>query len=224
MVQLKHVDHPLEVAPLRSQILDCVNEQVHSALRLWSGGDEQLFKKASLLLCAFVDETVLKLEWAGNEWNRLGPLSNSIHGTNQAGEQIFQDLNEALQNVQKHYELLLLYYHVLSLGFLGKYARESHGKTEVEQKRQALFNHLRLSGTTRIPEYGDLKTSVPPVSRSKRFLFSAWPLGLWALSLLLVAGLAYGLIRADLNERSDEIQILLSQLVPELKKRQRVPK
>ncbi|MNN28767.1 hypothetical protein D3C81_1423470 [compost metagenome] len=91
--------------------------------------------------CALLDETVLRnaSEQAHAVW-AAKPLQAHFFSRHQAGEQLYEDMREALAEPAPDLRVLTCYHRVLMLGFLGRYRTET--APEREQLLTALGEHV----------------------------------------------------------------------------------
>lgn len=91
--------------------------------------------------CALLDETVLRnaLDKAHAVW-AAKPLQAHFFSRHQAGEQLYEDMREALAEPAPDLRVLTCYHRVLLLGFLGRYRTEA--APEREQLLAALGEHV----------------------------------------------------------------------------------
>ncbi len=91
--------------------------------------------------CALLDETVLRnaLDRAHAVW-AAKPLQAHFFSRHQAGEQLYEDMREALAEPAPDLRVLTCYHRVLLLGFLGRYRTEA--APEREQLLAALGEHV----------------------------------------------------------------------------------
>jgi type VI secretion system protein ImpK len=75
-------------------------------------------------LAAFVDETVLRSQWAGKEQWADNPLQLQLFETYLAGEGFFERLENLRARGESAVDVLEIYYLCLVLGFEGKYGIE----------------------------------------------------------------------------------------------------
>jgi type VI secretion system protein ImpK len=85
------------------------------------GIPDEDFNEARYAIAAFIDEQVLKADWAGRTQWLARPLQLLYFNENTAGEGFFNRVT-ALQGQPKRAHVLEMYYLCLALGFRGKYA------------------------------------------------------------------------------------------------------
>lgn len=101
--------------------------------------------------CALIDETVMRHATAQSHaiWASK-PLQAQFFNRHQAGEQLYEDMREALARSAPDRLALTCYHRVLMLGFLGRYRDE--GAPEREQLLTALNEHVEpLTGAGSAP-------------------------------------------------------------------------
>ena len=92
-------------------------------------------------LAAFVDETVLRSRWAGNEQWADNPLQLQFFETYLAGEGFFEKLEHIRSRGESGAEVLEVYYLCLILGFEGKYGME--GTERLSALASSIHDELR---------------------------------------------------------------------------------
>ncbi|MGE3919738.1 MAG: type IVB secretion system protein IcmH/DotU [Gammaproteobacteria bacterium] len=95
---------------------------------------------ARYLLCATIDETIMKTSWGQkNDWQQR--LLNTFQREDNAGERFFVILERISEEPAHHIDLLELIYICLRLGFEGKYQQQE--TTKLEDITDALFQRIR---------------------------------------------------------------------------------
>jgi type VI secretion system protein ImpK len=124
-----------DVAMLRKRCRQLI-EQFAAALEQ-HGHDREVRDDALVAQCALLDETALRHLSAENrsQWDSQ-PLQVERSGRHDAGERVFERLEQRMREPSPNVELLECYAAILGLGFEGRYAREGG------VKRAALISTL----------------------------------------------------------------------------------
>ncbi|MGF6787520.1 DotU family type IV/VI secretion system protein [Paraburkholderia sp. 35.1] len=87
---------------------------------------------AEVAQCGLLDEAVLRNLSAQNKpvWDAQ-PLQVERFGKHDAGERVFERLEQRMREASPHIALLECYAAVLGMGFMGRYAREGEAKRSV---------------------------------------------------------------------------------------------
>ena len=89
-----------------------------------NGGDygSRLFERVIYVFAAFADDMMLKSKWAGrDEWIRA-PLEVKLFGSQSAGEEIFDDIDDGLSKYEfGRRDLARIYLLALNMGFEGRF-------------------------------------------------------------------------------------------------------
>ncbi|MCY1033890.1 DotU/TssL family secretion system protein [Corallococcus sp. BB11-1] len=113
-----------------------------------AGEEDPQAEKVRYALAAFADEVFLHHVWPGQKDWRQGLLERDLFHTGNAGDQLFEDIQELLERQgSAQAELAAVYLLVLSLGFEGRY-RDTGRKLELEEwhVRLAAFVSSRVEG------------------------------------------------------------------------------
>ncbi|MBY4731108.1 type VI secretion system protein TssL, long form [Cupriavidus pauculus] len=92
----------------------------------------------SYLLCTALDEAAHTRAWGLSGWPQHGLLV-SIHQDTAGGTRCFQLLAKLLSESDEHLDLIEVFYQVLSLGFVGRYAGVPDGHRQIDAIRQRLL-------------------------------------------------------------------------------------
>jgi type VI secretion system protein ImpK len=209
-LQVRHVDTAVDVPQLNRQAALAVQRFVERATA--ATVKAETVQRASYLLCSLVDEAVLNTEWGEQSLWSQRSLLRLFHQETWGGERVFRYIDAALNDARHQQDLLELAFHILALGFEGKYRVDPRGSLHLEQLRDDIYRVLsaaRERGAAAFPP------PVEPAFGLKRRLqtfSSLWVLG--ALLFLLVFGLYY-LWLLQLNERSDGLRSALAALMLE---------
>lgn len=90
---------------------------------LKGGGYTQAgYKLVQYLLVALTDEVFLNIKWQGRDYWDKNILESRLFNTRKAGEKVFENLNEFLEEGDSlRKDVAAVYLEVLALGFKGKY-------------------------------------------------------------------------------------------------------
>jgi type VI secretion system protein ImpK len=102
--------------------------------------DPEDISDARYALAAFVDEAVLRSQWAGKEQWADNPLQLHLFETYLAGEGFFERLEKLRARGESAVEVLEIYYYCLVLGFEGKYGME--GKERLSALAKLVHDEL----------------------------------------------------------------------------------
>jgi type VI secretion system protein ImpK len=118
-------------------------------------------------LCSALDEQVLGTPWGdASDWS-AGSLLATFHNETWGGEKVFALVDLALAGGGAQRDLAELLFHLLSLGFQGRYRLRRDGTTEVEALRERLYRALR-PGLGEAPPPAAAPPPAPPRSRWAR--------------------------------------------------------
>ena len=104
---------------------------------------------AQYCLCTALDEAANGMSWGHHSWAN-NSLLIQLHGENDGGEKVFQLLGRLVASPAEHMDVIEVIYHVLSLGFLGRYAGHTDGHRQLDAIRQRLL-HLISGGRESVP-------------------------------------------------------------------------
>lgn len=162
---------------------------------LRGGATPETVLVARYALCTAIDEGVLQTPWGdASDWASASLLS-IFHKETWGGEKVFALVERVLAAPAKERDLALLLFHLLSLGFQGRYRLRRDGTAEVEALRDRLHAALR-GGRAPPPPLAE----VPAPTRPRRRLTGYVPV--WAafavcglLAILLFFGLEWLLLQ-----------------------------
>jgi type VI secretion system protein ImpK len=120
---------------LERQLLDAGRE----------GGDLaiDLYRRAQYAMAALADEIFLNLDWIGRDAWRDHLLESKLFGSQDAGQELFERIEEILRDRDsKFLELARIYLTVLALGFQGKYRGRIDSQDEINQYRHRLYRFI----------------------------------------------------------------------------------
>lgn len=142
------------------------------------------------VLAAFADEVLIQLSWPGQEAWCDSPLEEELFGTQVAGDQLFTNVEELLEEGDPaRAEMAAVYLLVLSLGFQGRY-RDGGGRGKIRKLRRQLFAFIfRREPGPLEPAHRLLPKAYAHTldAKQERRLASPHP---WAAALVVVTALA----------------------------------
>lgn len=100
-------------------------------------------------LCTALDEAANGMPWGQHAWAD-NSLLIQLHGENGGGEKVFQVLGRLVDSPSEHLDVIEVIYHVLSLGFQGRYAGHTDGHRHLDMIRQRLL-HLISGARASVP-------------------------------------------------------------------------
>lgn len=192
---------------VQQRVLDhfrAVNEQIERRL---GAHDARAYEEVKYLMIAAADEAFLQFDWAGRAAWSARPLEAQEHRSHDAGERIFRTLDEVLERrTTKPTEVLLVYLHVLSIGFRGGYAPVDPAKPE--EYRRRLVEHLGRLGERLTRDEGPLcpDALAHTIKQHSRLRLEALSRGVVPLVLAVVVWVVLGAVLFQLRTSSlDEI-------------------
>ncbi len=134
--------------------------------------DSEDIAASKYALVAFVDEAVLRSQWAGKEQWADNPLQLQFFETYLAGEGFFENLAKLRARGEAAAEIIEIYYICLLLGFEGKYGVEGSERLEALAKViQDELERLRPSELKNVsPHWKIADSPAPAASRLPRWL------------------------------------------------------
>jgi type VI secretion system protein ImpK len=105
---------------------------------------------AQYSLCTALDEAANMTEWGQNQSWAVGSLLVQLHGENDGGEKVFQLLGRLVDSPAEHIDVIEVIYHVLSVGFCGRYGSQTDGHRHLDAIRQKLL-HLISGARESVP-------------------------------------------------------------------------
>jgi type VI secretion system protein ImpK len=188
------------------KLTEILERQERDAKR--QGGDIGLrtYKLAQFAMAALADEIFLTFDWPGREMWRDELLEAKLFDSQQAGELLFERIEEILRGRDENaVELGRIYLTVLALGFQGKY-RDAEGADHLlDSFRRRLFRfiHQREPLATRgdqlvMPQAYESTASDSQRSKQLPYL-RPWILGLVLLFAVWI-GSSYAVYRYETSE------------------------
>ncbi|MEX3812717.1 DotU family type IV/VI secretion system protein [Paraburkholderia sp. BR13439] len=109
------------------------------------GYADEVRREALLAQCGLLDEVALRYLPAESRaaWE-LKPLQVELFNLHDAGERVFERLEARMREASPHVDLLECYAAILSLGFIGRFARDGEaGRTALTTSLHAQLEKLR---------------------------------------------------------------------------------
>lgn len=213
---------PLTPDAMRQHLVDVFEAQSISIGKNFAKHEVLVFEEAQYLMVAMADEVFLRLSWSGRaEWSQR-PLEEHIFSTHDAGERIFNRLDDIFDNrATASTELLTVYLTALALGFQGKFAALGQkNEPESYRKRLAAYVH-RLDPIAMAPE----RELCPNASKSTvtgktRATLPSLMNGIYALIVVFVGWVVIGQVfwyyrTHELNDKLDSIEESAGQVTNE---------
>lgn len=222
-VRLKTLDRLDNANFIHEQV---VNEVLSIGSDLYNLGiDQSIILTHRYCLCTFLDEMVLKSNWAADTIWISNPLSARFFNESWGGEKIFDILANLLLNPDRdlNFKLIEFIYHCLLLGYDGKYALKSEAYKDREDgvnKISHLIDSLSVLLEKRIKEVPDdlfkiaysckkEKTS-NKFSLSRFFFFISWSVP------LVVCGLLFFRYHYDLDKQIAQVSQQITKEIDKL--------
>jgi type VI secretion system protein ImpK len=140
-VQLRHSANAGDAEALRTQV-QAQSRRFETRL-VESGVSQQTVTAARYVLCATLDEAVLNSPWGERSGWSNRTLLVTFHGESYGGARFFQLLDQLLQDVPRHIDLLELMYVCLALGFSGRFQIEAGGRARLADIQDDLQRRIR---------------------------------------------------------------------------------
>ncbi len=140
--QLRNTASHPDVAGLREHVLQQIKLFEQSARS--SGVTPEVVLAARYIICAFLDETVLRTPWGSESVWSTKSLLSTLHNETWGGEKFFLILDRMLQEPTSNLDILELMYICLSLGFEGKFGVMETGRTKLLEVQDNLFRTIRM--------------------------------------------------------------------------------
>lgn len=187
-------------ASLRTRMIDEIRAFEAKTQNL--GLDQETIFWARYVLCAALDEAVLRTPWGSNSIWQTESLLITFHKEASGGEKFFQLLNKLLQNPARNLDLLQLMHICLVFGFEGRYRLLSDGHAQLQQLRDELYLSLRN-------QRGDYERELSPhwtgIRLKQNPLIQYVPLWVVASVASVLLLLTYFGFSLSLNVKSDPV-------------------
>ncbi len=191
------------------RLYETVNNET---LRHLDAQKSRAYGDVQYLMIAAADEAFLQTEWSGRAAWAARPLEAQVWKSHDAGERVFRTLEDVFdQRTNISTEVLLVYLHVLSIGFRGRFASLDPAMPEAYRRR--LIDHVAQLGdsfsrqpSTLCPDA--LRHTVGQKSRLR--LASLWrgglPLLVVVVAWLVLGGVLFQLRSATLSDLLERIE------------------
>lgn len=93
-------------------------------------------------LCTALDEAANNTSWGGRGIWAGKSLLVTFHGESEGGIKLFQIIGRLAASFQEHGNVLEVIYHLLGLGFEGRYSVQPDGRKQLDNIRQQLLTQL----------------------------------------------------------------------------------
>lgn len=172
---------------------------------LQAGVAPDLVSAGRYVLCSALDEQVLGTPWGdASDW-AAGTLLSLFHNETWGGEKVFVIVDLALAGGPAQRPLIELLFHILSLGFQGRYRLRRDGTAEVEALRDRLWASLR-PGRGEAPAF----SSAPAVRVTERRRLRGWvPVWMVATGCAIAAALIFVIYETILFGRAHDLALRL---------------
>lgn len=129
---------------------------------------------AHYALCATIDDVILASRWGFEAGWQRNTLVSNLHGEVTGGEKFFDIVQQVQSSPARARNLLELTYICISLGFRGRYRRDTQGLGELENIRESLFHDVNNQRNP-LPEALSVRWKGEESSRTpKRAFFPIW--------------------------------------------------
>jgi len=163
-------------------------------------------------LVAFVDEAVLRSQWAGKEQWADNPLQLQLFETYLAGEGFFENLEKLRARGEPAKEIIEIYYLCLILGFEGKYGIE--GSERLEALAKVLQDELRqfrsVDSDNVSPHWKILDGPMPADRKLPRWLIYTCA-AVIVVCIAIYIGFFIDILSAAGEVQSDQVKAILIQ-------------
>ena len=180
VVELRQGAAPKTGAELWNHCVGKVEDSRNSLIE--AGVSQRTINQICYAQCALLDETVMRnAEPTTRDYWTTKPLQAHFFNRHQAGEQLYEDMREAISEPAPDRRVLTCYQRVLMLGFLGRYAAEDD--PERERLLAALNEQVEPFGAN---------ASAPLLVRAGGGNLRRWLSAPWlhvAVAVVLLAGL-----------------------------------
>jgi type IV/VI secretion system ImpK/VasF family protein len=112
---------------IQTRLKNLLKEQINKVINLLNHEDLIQLKDSQYAMVALADEIFLTFHWSGAQLWQKFLLESQMFQTQSAGTQLFQKIDELLAKYEpKKKNLAYVYFHVLALGFAGKFSEEEN--------------------------------------------------------------------------------------------------
>ncbi len=198
--QLRQLRQPPDLRALRDRCLQDLRTFERQARD--AGIGMELLRPAHYALCAAIDDVVLSSPWgAGSDWSKQTLVANQ-HPAVRDPDHFFAELRRMLAEAQRYLPVIEVMYLCLSLGFMGRYRRES-GRAELADVRAAAHAAIAAQRVAPAPELSrHWQGVVVPHKPGNR----AVPVWVAMAAAVAVSGALLLWTSANLNAASDAVQ------------------
>jgi type VI secretion system protein ImpK len=180
---LKNQCEPVEAKAFATRVDDFLNQFERNARKLNASAEDIYLAKYAF--CAFIDETILKSNFAIRETWEMSPLQLRYFGEHLAGENVFKKLEELRNQGASRLQALEVFHMCLVLGYEGKYVLEGREKLNFLVSRLGdEIAHHKGKRAAFAPHW-----SVP--DEIKNIVKNEIPLWVWFVALLALAAVFY---------------------------------
>lgn len=192
------------VEKIQTFVLDLLKSQSIDAARFAGDFGQQEYQEAQFAMVALADEIFLQINWPGKIIWQERLLEEKVYQTHQAGETIFQKIEQFIKiRDPSRTEIALIYLYLLGLGFQGQYRGTTEASVIAHYKFE-LFNFA----FKRAPAMKDSSSLLCEqaynytVDESKVIYFNEYkPALIWfAVSCLLMFFISYGVWRNETSQ------------------------
>lgn len=170
---------------------DLYQHLVHEVKAFESAAHKQGYRSEFILvaryvLCATLDETILKTAWGHESHWKMHTLLATFQSDNQGDDRFFLIIDRLLEDAALYVDLLELMYICLSLGFEGKYREQDNGRKHLEDIRENLYQRI-----TRHRDELENELSAMPLDQAPSYPVYTQRLPLWlmyAFTLVVLLG------------------------------------
>ncbi|MDR2765909.1 MAG: DotU family type IV/VI secretion system protein [Holosporaceae bacterium] len=125
-----------------------LHKSISSLLKIALENEESLcfgqdFREVVYLMAALADEIFLNMEWSGKEYWEENMLEYRYFGSQMAGDEVFNKINELLVTDGASTPKAEIYLKALALGFKGKYRDAEDEEAGIDAHRNHLFDFIQ---------------------------------------------------------------------------------
>jgi type VI secretion system protein ImpK len=127
-----------------------LHKSISSFLKITLENEESLcfgrdFSDVIYLMAALADEIFLNMEWGGKQYWEENMLEHRYFGTQVAGDEVFNKINELLTKEGASIEKAEIYLKALAIGFKGKYREIEDEQAQINACRNRLFDFIQAN-------------------------------------------------------------------------------